>query len=52
MGDQVIPTNDTLREGEEECGGGGGVMLDDVGMHVSNLCLKHGGDPAMETLLF
>lgn len=42
LGDQVIPTNDTLRERKKN--GSGRVTLDDVGMHVRNLPFQHGAD--------
>lgn len=49
LGDQVIPTNDTLREGKKKKNGSGRVMLDDVGMHVRNLSFQHGADPAVKS---
>lgn len=48
LGDQVIPTNDTLREGKKK-NGRGRVMLDNVGMHVRNLSFQHGADPAVKS---
>lgn len=48
LGDEVIPTNDTLKEGKKK-NGIGRVMLDDVSMHVRNLSFQHGADPVVKS---